>query len=63
MYAHGEGTRMDSVSAYAWLDLAESAGHPRARIEKAQLAKRMSVQQLAEASEHASSWLARHRSP
>jgi hypothetical protein len=63
MYASGEGTQADVVSAYAWLALAENAAHPGAREAKAQLAKRMNTQQLADATARAESWLARHQPP
>ena len=49
MYFRGEGVPEDSVQAFAWWNLAATAGHENASKNKEIARSRMSVRQIAEA--------------
>lgn len=63
MFLKGVGMPRDYVSAYCWLVLANAAGDPQAEIELTKLKERMSPQDVQEATDRASAWLARHNEP
>jgi TPR repeat protein len=60
MYLQGRGTPQDSVAAYTWFTLAESAGSADSGSAKRALAGKMSKAQIAAARRHASEWLKDH---
>lgn len=61
MYAAGRGVRADRVSAYMWFVLADEAGSPEAPQAMAILRSLMTPEQVQDANQRASDWLARHR--
>src|SRR6185312_11428977 len=53
MYAAGRGTRQSDVEAYRWLSLASAQGHADARKQLAEVAKRLSAEQIEQAKQAA----------
>lgn len=51
MYFFGAGVEQDNIAAYAWTSLAETNGHPKAKQNKGNIAKKMTPAQIAEAEE------------
>ncbi len=51
----------DWVEAYAWLELAARRGHPAARQNLEQIAKRLNVKEIAEAQAAADAWQSRRQ--
>jgi TPR repeat protein len=49
MYAAGRGTRQSDVEAYKWFTLASAQGNADARKQLAEVAKRLTAEQIAEA--------------
>ena len=49
VYFFGAGLEPDNVSAYAWTAAAEANGHPEAKKNKLNIAKKMTPQQVDEA--------------
>jgi TPR repeat protein len=49
MYAAGKGTRQSDVEAYKWFALAAAQGNPDARKQLAEVAKKLTAEQIAEA--------------
>ena len=59
MYENGEGVPENYVRAYAWLNLAAAQGHETAVSGKADLQRRMTAAQIAEAQELSTTLFAR----
>lgn len=55
-YAEGLGVPGDHVHAHLWLNLASTGGDERARVERDDLAKKMTPEQIAEAQRLARDW-------
>ena len=53
MYAAGKGTRQSDVEAYKWFALAAAQGNPDARKQMAEVAKRLTAEELAQAKQAA----------
>ena len=53
MYAAGRGTRQSDQEAYKWFSLASAQGHPDARKQLAEVAKRLTAEQIAQAKQGA----------
>ena len=51
MYFFGAGVEQDNLAAYAWTSLAEANGHPKAKQNKGNIAKKMTAAQVTEAEE------------
>jgi TPR repeat protein len=49
MYAAGKGTRQSDFEAYKWFSLAAAQGHLEARKQMAEVAKRLTAEQIAQA--------------
>jgi localization factor PodJL len=49
MYAAGKGTRQSDIDAYKWFSLAAAQGNQDARKQMAEVAKRLTAEQIAEA--------------
>jgi TPR repeat protein len=60
MYLQGRGTPVDYVAAYTWFKLAESAGSGDGQRLRAEVASKMTKQQIAAADRRADEWLKRH---
>lgn len=57
----GEGAAFDLITAHKWFNLAAMQGNPEARVYRAELAKEMSAEEIAEAQRLAREYLATHR--
>jgi hypothetical protein len=53
LYEQGKGVPLDYVSAYMWYDLATRAGDNHARAQRESLSRRMTREQIAEATARA----------
>jgi TPR repeat protein len=53
MYAGGRGIRQSDVEAYKWFTLASAQGHTDARKQLAEVAKRMTAEQITQAKQAA----------
>jgi uncharacterized protein len=53
MYAAGKGTRQSDVEAYKWFSLAAAQGNPDARRQLAEVAKKLTAEQIADAKQSA----------
>ena len=51
MYFFGAGMEQDNIAAYAWTRLAEANGHPKAKQNKGNIARKMTPAQIVEAKE------------
>ena len=51
MYFFGAGVEQDNIAAYAWTSLAETNGHPKAKQNKGNIAKKMTAAQVTKAEE------------
>ena len=60
-YVTGEGVPKDYVSAHMWFDLAAAQGHENAQEKRDIVAKRLTLDQIAEAQRMASEWLEKHQ--
>ena len=49
MYAAGKGTRQSDIEAYKWFSLASAQGNVDARKQMAEVAKRLSAEEIAQA--------------
>ena len=54
------GKPLDYVSAHKWFNLAALRGHKEARAYRAEVAREMSADQIAEAQRQARAWLQEH---
>lgn len=59
-YATGQGVRVDLVSAHKWFNLAAMSGVKEALAERAELAREMSADEIAEAQRMARAWRLSH---
>jgi TPR repeat protein len=53
MYAAGRGTRQSDVEAYRWFSRAAAQGHADARKQLAEVGKRLTAEQIAQAKQAA----------
>jgi uncharacterized protein len=60
LYATGRDVVADLVTAHKWFNLAAARGNPAALVRRAELAREMSVSQIAEAQKLAREWLQAH---
>lgn len=60
IYSTGSGVPVDYVTAHKWFNLAAVRGNPAARDYRAELAREMSSDQIAEAQRLAREWLSTH---
>jgi uncharacterized protein len=60
LYATGRDVGADLVTAHKWFNLAAARGNPTALVRRAELAREMSVAQIAEAQKLAREWLQAH---
>ncbi|NVJ69846.1 MAG: sel1 repeat family protein [Alphaproteobacteria bacterium] len=60
LYSTGQGVDRDYVQAHKWFNLAAIRGVSRAQVDRCELAKDMSRQQIAEAQRQAREWLQLH---
>src|SRR5687767_9050007 len=56
-YSTGRDVEQDLISAHKWFNLAAMMGHEEARLARAELAREMSVADVAEAQRQARAWL------
>jgi TPR repeat protein len=59
-YATGHGVGVDLVSAHKWFNLAAMSGVKKALAERAELAREMSANEIAEAQRLARAWRLNH---
>ncbi len=60
LFSTGQGVEMDYVEAHKWFNLAALRGINAARDWRAEIAREMSMDQIAEAQRQAREWLAEH---
>jgi uncharacterized protein len=60
LYATGRDVAADLVVAHKWFNLAAARGNPSALTHRIELAREMSVEQVAEAQRLAREWLQTH---
>jgi uncharacterized protein len=60
LYSTGQGVDMDYVEAHKWFNLAALRGVNEARDWRAEIAREMSMDDIAEAQRQARAWLATH---
>jgi uncharacterized protein len=60
LYATGRDVAADLVTAHKWFNLAAARGNPSALTHRIELAREMSVEQVAEAQRLAREWLQTH---
>jgi len=60
IYSTGNGVDVDLVTAHKWFNLAAMRGSEAARSYRAELAREMQPQEIAEAQRQAREWLATH---
>ncbi len=60
LYSTGQGVQRDYIQAHKWFNLAAIRGLSRAQVDRCELAKDMSRQQIAEAQRQAREWLQVH---
>ena len=60
LFSTGQGVEMDYVEAHKWFNLAALRGVDEARDWRAEIAREMSMDQIAEAQRQAREWLAGH---
>ena len=60
LYATGRDIDPDLVTAHKWFNLAAARGNEAARTYRVELAREMSVEQIAEAQKLAREWLQTH---
>lgn len=60
LYSTGQGVERDYIQAHKWFNLAAIRGVHRAQVDRCELAKDMSRQQIAEAQRQAREWLQVH---
>lgn len=60
LFSTGQGVDMDYVEAHKWFNLAALRGVVEARDWRAEIAREMSMDQIAEAQRQAREWLAVH---
>jgi TPR repeat protein len=60
LYATGRDVATDLVVAHKWFNLAAARGNPSALTHRIELAREMSVEQVAEAQRLAREWLQTH---
>lgn len=60
LYATGRDVAADLVVAHKWFNLAAARGNPSALTHRVELAREMSVEQVAEAQRLAREWLQTH---
>ena len=59
-YANGQGVAVDYVEAHKWFNLAAQLGSSEARALRAEIARDMTREQIAEAQRQAREWIAAH---
>lgn len=59
-YANGQGVDVDYVEAHKWFNLAAQLGSSEARALRAEIARDMTREQIAEAQRQAREWIATH---
>jgi len=60
MYSTGDGAPLDYITAHKWFNLAAMAGSQEARAVRAELARDMSPEEIAEAQRLAREWQRQH---
>jgi hypothetical protein len=60
LFSTGQGVDMDYVEAHKWFNLAALRGVNEARDWRAEIAREMSMDQIAEAQRQAREWLSTH---
>lgn len=60
LYSTGQGVEMDYIQAHKWFNLAALRGVHEARDWRAEIAREMSMDEIAEAQRQAREWLADH---
>lgn len=60
LFSTGQGVEMDYVEAHKWFNLAALRGINEARGWRAEIAREMSMDQIAEAQRQAREWLSDH---
>ena len=60
LYSTGQGVEMDYIQAHKWFNLAALRGVVEARDWRAEIAREMSMDQIAEAQRQAREWLSTH---
>lgn len=60
LFSTGQGVDMDYVEAHKWFNLAALRGIIEARDWRAEIAREMSMDQIAEAQRQAREWLSQH---
>jgi TPR repeat protein len=60
MYSSGDGVGLDYVTAHQWFNLAALGGHDEARTMRTEIARDMSLAEVAEAQRRARAWLRKH---
>lgn len=60
LFSTGQGVDMDYVEAHKWFNLAALRGINEARDWRAEIAREMSMDQIAEAQRQARAWLSDH---
>ena len=60
LYSTGQGVEMDYIQAHKWFNLAALRGVNEARDWRAEIAREMSMDQIAEAQRQAREWLSTH---
>ncbi len=61
MYGIGRGVPKDNVAVHMWLILAAVQGHEKAQKAQEIAAKRMTLDQIAEAQRMAREWISKHQ--
>ena len=60
LYSTGQGVEMDYIEAHKWFNLAALRGVMEAKDWRAEIAREMSMDQIAEAQRQAREWLSTH---
>lgn len=60
LYSTGQGVEMDYIEAHKWFNLAALRGVNEARDWRAEIAREMSMDEIAEAQRQAREWLSAH---
>ena len=59
-YARGKGVPKDDATAYMWCNIAAAQGNSGAEIDRDNIAKEMTKEQIAEAQKLSREWLVKH---
>lgn len=60
LYSTGQGVEQNFIEAHKWFNLAALRGLRRAAVDRTELARDMSLMEIAEAQRQAREWLSRH---